>query len=127
MPRKQRQKVKVNNVESLEGLLQETYNEACGNINSAQKEINKLDAVAEPQDTDDHVKMTKEKGNLLKIKDSAIRIKLELAKLQNDIIKQNGDIQKGVADYSGNAPSDEDLAKVREMILNKKRNSENKD
>jgi len=127
MPRKQRQKVKVNNVESLEGLLQETYNEACGNINSAQKEINKLDAVAEPVDTDDHVKMTKEKGNLLKIKDSAIRIKLEVAKLQNDTIKQNGDIQKAVADYSGNAPSDDDLAKVREMILNKKRGSETKD
>ena len=124
MPRKQRQKVKVNNVESLEGLLQETYNEACGNINSAQKEINKLDAVAEPEVTDDHVKMTKEKGNLLKIKDSAIRIKLEVAKLQNDTIKQNGDIERAVADYSGEVPSTDDLAKVREMILNKKKNNE---
>jgi hypothetical protein len=127
MPRKRKQKVKVNNVESLEGLLQETYNEACGNINSAQKEITKLDAVAEPEVTDDHVKMTKEKGNLLKIKDSAIRIKLEVAKLQNDTIKQNGDVERAVADYSGQAPTDDDLAMVRKMINDKKMGVDKKD
>ena len=42
MPRKKRQDIKVNNNDSLEGLLQETYNDACLQINDAQKEINIL-------------------------------------------------------------------------------------
>lgn len=121
MPRKKKQKIEVNNSESLEGLLQETYNEACGNINSAQREMNKLDASAEPEDVDDHTKIAKSKADMLKIKDSAIKIKLEVAKLQNDILKQNGDVEKGVANYSGAAPSKDEMADIRAMILNKKK------
>jgi hypothetical protein len=120
MPRKKKQKIKVNDVESLEGLLQETYNEACGNINSAQKEINKLEGAAEPQDTDDYTKMAKEKGNLLKIKESSMRIKLEVAKLQHDSIKHNGDIQKATESYSGGKTDEATLKGIREMIMQKK-------
>jgi ADP-dependent phosphofructokinase/glucokinase len=119
MPRKKKQQVKVNNADSLEGLLQETYNEACGNINSAQREINKLDTATDPQDTDDYTKIAKSKTDLLKVKDSAIKIKLEVAKLQNDTIKQNGDIQKAIQDYSGEVPSDDDFSKVRDLIKQK--------
>ena len=39
MPRKKKQDVKVNDTESLEGLMQETYNDACLQINDAQKTI----------------------------------------------------------------------------------------
>ena len=90
MPRKKKQEVKVNNVDSLEGLMQETYNDACLQINDAQRTINELSVSAEPTDVDDLTKIAKEKGGLLKVKDSAIRIKLELAKLQSDIIKTRG-------------------------------------
>ena len=82
MPRKKKQDVKVNDNESLEGLMQETYNDACLQINDAQRTINELSASATPADVDDLTKIAKEKGNLLKVKDSAIRIKLEL-KLNN--------------------------------------------
>ena len=59
MPRKKKQDVKVNDVESLEGLMQETYNDACLQINDAQRSINELASSATPQDVDD---LTKIKG-----------------------------------------------------------------
>jgi hypothetical protein len=86
MPRKKKQDVKVNNSESLEGLMQETYNDACLQINDAQRTINELSASATPADVDDLTKIAKEKGNLLKVKDSAIRIKLELAILLKVVV-----------------------------------------
>ena len=75
MPRKKKQDVKINNTDSLEGLMQETYNDACLQINDAQKTINELTASATPTDVDDLTKIAKEKGGLLKIKDSAIKIR----------------------------------------------------
>ena len=86
MPRKRKHDVKVNDNESLEGLMQETYNDACLQINDVQRTINELTTGVNPDGVDDLTKIAKEKGNLLKVKDSAIRVKLEIAKLQSDII-----------------------------------------
>lgn len=119
MPRKRKQDVKVNDTESLEGLMQETYNDACLQINDAQRTINELTASAIPNDVDDLTKIAKEKGGLLKIKDSAIRIKLELAKLQSDIIKNSGDIETTLSERSqGGAASFDDFKSIREMLKN---------
>lgn len=118
MPRKKRQDVKVNDNDSLEGLMQETYNDACLQINDAQKTINELSASATPVDVDDMTKIAKEKGNLLKVKDSAIRIKLELAKLQSDIIKNRGDVDTTITERSNGAASLSDFKSIREMIKN---------
>ena len=123
MPRKRKQDVKVNNTESLEGLMQETYNDACLQINDAQKGINELVTGVTPVDKDDHTKIAKEKGGLLKIKDSAIRIKLELAKLQSDIIKNRGDVDAAVSERSNGTASTSDFKTIREM-LKKQTNSE---
>jgi len=82
MPRKRKHDVKVNNNESLEGLMQETYNDACLQINDVQRTINELTTGSNPDGVDDLTKIAKEKGNLLKVKDSAIRVKLEIAKLK---------------------------------------------
>ena len=79
MPRKRKHDVKVNDNESLEGLMQETYNDACLQINDVQRTINELTTGANPDGVDDLTKIAKEKGNLLKVKDSAIRVKLEIA------------------------------------------------
>jgi hypothetical protein len=116
LPRKKKQDVKVNNTESLEGLMQETYNDACLQINDAQKTINELSITATPEDVEDLTKIAKEKGNLLKVKDSAIRIKLELAKLQSDIIKNNGDTESAVKERSQGAASLSDFTSIREML-----------
>lgn len=120
MPRKKKQDVKVNNTDSLEGLMQETYNDACLQINDAQKTINELSSSAQPADVDDLTKIAKEKGNLLKVKDSAIKIKLELAKLQSDIIKNRGDVESAVSERSNGSASLKDFKSIREMLKNNK-------
>ena len=118
MPRKKKQDVKVNDTESLEGLMQETYNDVCLQINDAQKTINELASSATPTDVDDLTKIAKEKGGLLKIKDSAIRIKLELAKLQSDIIKNRGDVESTISERSHGSASLNDFKSIREMLKN---------
>lgn len=120
MPRRKKQEVKVNDVESLEGLMQETYNDACLQINDAQRSINELAASATPQDVDDLTKIAKEKGGLLKVKDSAIRIKLELAKLQSDIIKNRGDADAAIQERTEGKASLNDFKSIREMLKNDK-------
>jgi hypothetical protein len=124
MPRKRKQDVKVNNNESLEGLMQETYNDACLQIIDAQKTINELGNSADPQDVDDLTKIAKEKGNLLKVKDSAIKIKLELAKLQSDIIKNRGDVESTLNERSSGSVSLKDFKSIREMIKNNTNNNQ---
>ena len=118
--RKRKHDVKVNDNESLEGLMQETYNDACLQINDAQKTINELSSSAQPADVDDLTKIAKEKGNLLKVKDSAIKIKLELAKLQSDIIKNRGDVESAVSERSNGSASLNDFKSIREMLKNNK-------
>jgi hypothetical protein len=120
MPRKRKQEIKINNTESLEGLMQETYSDACLQINDAQKSINELNLSTNPEDVDDHTKIAKEKGGLLKIKDSAIRIKLELAKLQSEIIKTHGNIEAAIEERSSGKASLNDFKSIREMLKNDK-------
>jgi polyribonucleotide nucleotidyltransferase len=120
MPRKRKQDIKINNTSSLEGLLQETYNDACLQINDAQSTINELSVSAIPQDVDEMTKIAKEKGGLLKIKDSAIRIKLELAKLQSDIIKNSGDVEFAISERTDGKVSVDDFKSIREMLKNDK-------
>jgi hypothetical protein len=119
MRKNRKQSIKTNNIDSLEGLIQETYNDACANINDAQKTINELVNSVRPEDVDDATKIAKEKNNALKVKDSAIRIKLEIAKLQNDIIKHNGNASEAINDKSGGNVTLDDFSKVRELIKNK--------
>jgi hypothetical protein len=126
LPRKKKQEVKINSVDSLEGLCQEAYNDACAQINDAQRTINEMVNSANPEDVDDLTKIAKGKVDALKIKDSAIKIKLEIAKLQNDIIKNNGDVDAAVKDRSNGSVSLDDFSKVRDMIKNgPNNNSEN--
>ena len=116
MPRKRKTDVKVNNNESLEGLMQETYNDACLQISDSQKTINELSSSATPADVDDYTKIATTKVNLLKVKDSAIRIKLEIAKLQSDIIKNRGDVDSAVSERSNGSASLSDFKSIREML-----------
>jgi len=123
MARKKKQEVKINSVDSLEGLCQEAYNDACAQINDAQRTINEMVNSANPEDVDDLTKIAKGKVDALKIKDSAIKIKLEIAKLQNDIIKNNGDADAAIKGRSNGTASLDDFSKVREMIKNGQNNN----
>jgi hypothetical protein len=125
MPRKKRTDVKVNDNSSLEALMQETYNDACLQINEAQSTINELTTSATPTDVDDVTKVAKEKGGLLKVKDSAIRIKLELAKLQSDILKNRGNAEVAISNMSNGTASLDDFKSVRELLKNNQNKNNN--
>lgn len=116
MPRKKKTDIKVNDNDSLEGLMQETYNDSCLQINDAQKSINVLNNSIVATDVDDLTKIAKETANMMKIKDSAIKIKLELAKLQSDIIKNRGDIDSTLSERSNGSASVNDFKSIRDML-----------
>lgn len=125
MPRKKKQDIKVNNTNSLEGLMQEVYNDACGQINDAQRTINELQSSTTPEDVEDATKIAKTKIDAQKIKDSGIKIKLEVAKLQSDIIKHSGNTEKAVEErYEGKAQL-KDFKTIREMLNNQANGVEN--
>jgi len=120
MPRRKKQVVKVNNLLSLEGVLQEVYNEACNNIKSAQSGINEITLVAEPTDVDDHAKIAKAKTDFLKTKTDNVKIKLEVSKLQNDSLKHAGDLKPELHSGADVAVTKEHFKNIREMIENSK-------
>ena len=122
MPRKKKTDIKVNSTSSLEALCQETYNDACLQINEAQKNINELSTGITPADIEDLTKIAREKAGLLKVKDSAIRVKLELAKLQSDIIKNNGDANAAISQRNDSSASITDFKSIREMLKKSKDN-----
>ena len=96
MNRRKKTKLKLNDINSLEGLLQETYVDACNQISNAQNVIDVLITTTEPQDVDDITKIAKEKISALKAKDSGIRIKIEIGKLMNEVIKHNGSVEDAI-------------------------------
>lgn len=116
MPRKKKQKIKLNNTDSLEGLLQETYNDACANITAAQSVINEIGNAAEPEDVDDYSKIAKAKVDGLKVKDSSMRMKMEIAKLQSDLIKHKGVATETTNASSGGKVQLSDFKAVRKMM-----------
>lgn len=120
MARKRKQEVKVNNTESLAGLMQETYNDACLQIIELQSTINELTNGTKPVEIVEHALIAKEKGALLKGKDSAIKIKLELAKLQAAIINNGGNAEAGVRAASGGQASTSDFSSIIKMIKQEK-------
>ena len=119
MPRKKKQQIKVNNSTSLEGLMQEVYNDACSQINDAQRTINELTNSTTAEDVADATSIAREKSNAQKIKDSGVKIKLEVAKLQADIIKHNGNLEDvNQARTSTGAPSLDDFKQLRTWVKN---------
>ena len=116
MPRKQKQLVRVNNLLSLEGVLQEVYNEACMNIRSAQEGINIITNSAQAEDVDDHAKIAKAKTDFLKTKTDNVKVKLEVAKLQNDSLKHAGDLKPELNGGIDTQVTDKHFSDIRELI-----------
>ena len=97
-------KVKLNSVEKVEELLQETYNQACQQIVTIQEEMNKLSqsTILANEITDAKTKYAKAMNDFIANKDKAIGRKLEIAKFMGDILKYNGDIEKSVNENAAN-------------------------
>lgn len=118
MPRKKKQQIKVNNTTALEGLMQEVYNDACGQINDANRTINELQSSTTPEDVEDATKIAKAKIDAQKVKDSSIKIKLDIAKLQSDIIKHSGNEVKAVEERFEGKANLNDFKTIRDIIKN---------
>ena len=118
MPRKRKHVIKIDNIESLQSLMQEVYHDACGQIQDAQNVINVISSGSTPVDVDDYTKIAKSKTDALKIKDSAIKLKLDVGRLQNDVIKNNGELPEAVTkanESAGGGASLDTFSKLRKM------------
>ncbi len=124
--RRKKQQIKINNLESLQSLMQEIYNDSCTQINDVQRNINELANGATLATTMDVALVAKEKTNALKVKDSAIKIKLEVSKLMNDVIKHNGSIEEVEAarKSEGSGPSLDDFSNLRALFIKKEEDND---
>lgn len=99
-----RYNLKLNSNTKIEELLQEIYNEACKNIEEAQREINRISNSTNLNEEmiDGKAKYAKAINDFISTKDKAISRKFEIAKLMTDVIKCNGNVQQ--AFNEGNVP-----------------------
>lgn len=93
-------KVKVNNIEKIEELLQETYDLACQQQTQLQNELNKIanSTVVKDLDIDGKEKYAKAIQNYINLQQKAINQKVDIAKLMTEIYKHDGNIGKALKD-----------------------------
>jgi len=118
MARSKKQKIEINSNSSLQGVMQEVYNNACNQIQDAQKVVNELTASVTAEDVDDITKVAKAKTDALKLKDSAIKIKLDVGRLQSDIMKYSGNMDEVMTNNNTQLVTSDNFSQVREMIKN---------
>lgn len=99
-------KVKLDDKGKVQELLQEIYNEACKNIEEAQREINKIEMSTNlnEESLDAKAKYAKAINDFIATKDKAIGRKLEIGKLMTEYLKYNGDSQQMFT--AGTVPND---------------------
>lgn len=112
-------KIKLNDVNNLRDLLQETYNLADSQIIQAQSEMAKLSSATNLEGSfmDDKGKYAKAMNDFLSIKDKAISKKIEIAKLMSEILKHNGNVNDALGVETAKQTTF-DFSKIREMIEN---------
>ena len=116
METKKKYTVKLNNLDKIEQLLQETYNLACQQYTQIQNEINKIANTTKLNelDIDGKEKYGKIMNNYIALQQKAITQKFDIAKLLSEIVKHNGDI-KGALDAAKNTPTTLDISALREL------------
>lgn len=89
-------KLQLDSKEKITELLQEIYDEACKNIEEAQREINRISMSTDLNEEiiDGKAKYAKAINDFIATKDKAIARKFEIAKLMTEIIKFNGNVQQ---------------------------------
>lgn len=110
--------VKLNNVQKIEDLLQETYNQACQQHTAIQEEINKLagSTTFKDLDIDGKEKYGKIMSNYFTLQQKAIGQKFDIAKLMAEVVKHGGDV-KGAIDSQKGTPTTLDLDKLRQLAV----------
>ena len=92
--------VKLNNLDKIEQLLQETYDLACRQNNQIQDEINKIanTTIINDLDIDGKEKYAKIINNYLALLQKSTAQKMDIAKLLTEVVKHNGDVKGAIND-----------------------------
>lgn len=108
--------IKLNNVDKIEQLLQETYDLACQQSRQIQDEINKISntTVIKNLDIDGKEKYAKIMNNYMALLQKSTTQKFDIAKLMAEVVKHNGDINGALNDSKNNS-STLDLKKLRDL------------
>lgn len=123
---KNRYKVKLNNIDKIEQLLQETYDLANQQTNKIQEEINKIanTTVINDLDIEGKEKYAKIMSNYISLQQKAIQQKFDISKLMAEVIKHNGDVDSALKD-SKKTGSTLDISKLQELAKNANTQSNN--
>tara|TARA_R110000765_G_scaffold225197_1_gene329170 strand:+ start:578 stop:949 length:372 start_codon:yes stop_codon:yes gene_type:complete len=116
MPRPKRKNVLLDK-ESIEQLLQESYNETCENRSKAIHMLNKQ--LRDVTDNTDIQQVGKVNNELLRIVDSCISKKLDIVKLQISLVKSDT-----TSESSPLSITDEDKQLIEDMINKSQEESE---
>ena len=108
--------VKLNSVEKIEQLLQETYNLACLQATQIQNEINKIanTTIIDDLDIDGKEKYGKIMNNYITLQQKSIAQKYDIAKLMAEVLKHGGSVSDTIED-SKSIPATFDVAKLKEL------------
>jgi len=109
MPRPKRKSVKLDK-NSIEQILQESYNETCENRSKAVQVLNKQ--LRDVNDNNDIQQVGKVNNELLRIIDSSISKKLEIVKLQISLVKSDDSSESTSSVHL----TDEDKELIQNMI-----------
>lgn len=122
-------KIKINDIDNIRDLLQETYRLADEQIIQSQNEINKLANSTKLQDEimDAKSKYAKAINDYLAMKDKAISKKIEIAKLLTEIYKHNGDVNETMNDATVTKSVSFDFSKIREIVNKEDSSKKNKE
>lgn len=122
-------KIKINDIDNIRDLLQETYRLADEQIIQSQNEINKLANSTKLQDEimDAKSKYAKAINDYLAMKDKAISKKIEIAKLLTEIYKHNGDVNETMNDATVAKSVSFDFSKIREIVNKEDSSKKNKE
>jgi hypothetical protein len=124
MGRQKKTKIKLDG-DSLEGFMQEIYNDCINVMNAARRELNERKTRADVEDISDEYQIGKVNNETLKVIDSMIDKKLSLAKLQTQLIGDKSKSSDGSTQTNGGL-SQEDKDTLREIFKKqqKKNNTE---
>lgn len=121
LPNSQRRyKLQLNNLNKIEELLQEAYNETDRAIVEINENINKIrNSVDNLNDEpmDGKAKYAKAINDLFVTRDKSIGRKLDISKIMAEILKTNGDVAKAAANFDENALQ---WDRIQEAIFNEK-------
>lgn len=112
-------KVKLNNIEKIEELLQESYDQSCQSYNAIQEDIKKVanSTTIKDLDIDGKEKYGKIMANYFSLQQKAITQKFDIAKLMAEVVKHGGDV-KGAVNDMNKASTTLDLAKLKDLAKN---------